>query len=135
MHAPNEVLTSPANSAPLARGTVLVCVLVWVAAVGSAAALTFDLNRPLVFPHDVDNVVDKEADEEAPPPIGSSPAVLALESAAITMPIPEINVATRAGRQTAVRLTAPREPRDIGQMHCSDWREMQAGSGRVQICD
>jgi hypothetical protein len=116
----SEVLTSPA------KGTVLtaITVFVWIAAVGSAAALTYNLNRPLVYPND-----------GAPPPPISSPAVLALESAAITMPTPEIHVATAAGRRAAVPSPVAREPRDIAAMHCSEWHELQAGSGHVQICD
>jgi hypothetical protein len=101
-------------------------VLVWLAAIGSAAALTYDLNRPLV------------ASGTAPPdPVPPAPAPPAPATAASSgaVAIREIKAMARVQRPAQPPPAPLREPRDIAKMRCSEWREMSAGSGRVQICD
>jgi hypothetical protein len=109
-----------------------VTVRVWLAAIGSAAALSYELKRPPV------PLVDDEL-----PPI-SSPAVAAFvvalprtaPEAEDTLLMPEITIAGNLPRRVKPVMPAPaRAYRDITEMHCDEWRELSMGSGRVQICD
>jgi len=108
------------------RGTALAVTLgVWVAALGSAAALTYDLNR-------VPNVA------QSPEP---AVAVIAPRQAAPVKPaaepqpvltIPTVTIVAQAPRMPVAKVAKPRV--DISAMRCSDWRSLDMGSGRVQIC-
>jgi hypothetical protein len=105
---------------------------VWLAAVGSAAALSYELKRPPV-----------PLDEETPPPI-SSPAA---EAVVVWLPqtdpqaqdvllISETTIVGAIPRGVKpLALTPAPAYKDITEMHCAEWRELSAGSGHVQICD
>jgi hypothetical protein len=106
------------------RTVIAVTAGVWVAAVGSAAALTYDLNRPL---HWVDTTL-----------LRTTPvyAVRAAEPAAemlSVLNIPTITIVGHAPHHLAVPLV-PKAP-NIVDMKCTDWRDLDMGSGRVQVCE
>jgi hypothetical protein len=48
--------------------------------------------------------------------------------------IPEITITARAPMK-AKRVDATPAFRDISEMRCDEWRELSAGSGRVQTCE
>jgi hypothetical protein len=104
-----------------------VTVGVWVAALGSAAALTYDLNRPMHL---------AGARSQLAMPINAEQAAVAepvLELRPVLY-IPTITVVGQLPHGPGVT----REPKpavDISRMHCADWRELDMGSGRVQICE
>jgi hypothetical protein len=105
------------------RTAIAVTVGVWLAAVGSAAALTYDLNRPLSFAG--------VAIEGAATPSGAEVA------APLAVPVLYVSTLTRVGAAPH-RPVAPggRKPiTEISQMRCADWRELNMGSGHVQVCE
>jgi hypothetical protein len=101
-------------------------VLVWLGAIGSAAALTYDLSRPLV-------VSEAGPSPPMPPPPTLPAAPDALDATAVATR--EIKGIARVHRPAPASSAPLRTPRDIAKMHCSEWRDLSAGSGRVQICD
>ncbi|HEV3192572.1 MAG TPA: hypothetical protein VGY54_18815 [Polyangiaceae bacterium] len=101
---------------------------VWLAAAGSAAALTYELNRPLVeHPSPAANVPGTSA---ASPLTLTDRAdaresfVLQLPPITIVGPVPHRPLATRAEKKA----------RDISAMRCAEWRDLDMGSGHVQVC-
>jgi hypothetical protein len=115
---------------PMKKRTVVAITLgAWLAAVGSASALTYELNRPLHLapatsavpgaPHAAQGGVLQPAAE---PPI-------ALESV-LHMPL----VTIVGPLLPAVAPEAPAVP-GSPPMLCSDWRVLDMGSGRVQTCE
>ena len=108
---------------------------VWLSGAASAAALTYTLNRPLTPP-----AVLAESR-----PTGGVPGLELFASAVpdvVQRQVPEvlqIPVVTIVGR-TLVRsappppVAAPTVPRDITEMKCAEWRDLDIGSGRVQVC-
>jgi hypothetical protein len=112
--------------------------VLWLAGIGSAAALTYELKRPLTLSGQVE-VVPAPRVEWTPPPLDerasqAPPAVLAL---------PAVTVVARAVRvhpaipTPVAHPVAPAEPSpvDISQMRCKEWKELEMGSGRVQVCE
>jgi hypothetical protein len=110
------------------RTAILVTLGVWLAAVGSAAALTYDLNRPLPL---VDATPRLEAQ------VDPTPAALT-DSVSEPPSVPVLHVSTltvvRSAPSPAVGVR-PKSTTEISQMHCADWRELNMGSGRVQVCE
>ena len=116
---------------------------VWVMAIGSAATLAYALNRPLQVP--------PSPAELSPAPAIESPAevVPVTESAPstreITLSIPPITIVSKTSRRPNIpkvesesmssESAQPESLPDISQMHCVEWRELDMGSGRVQICE
>jgi hypothetical protein len=113
------------------RAALVATVAVWLTAAGSAGALTYVLNRPLELRPSVSEA------SAIPSPTRSSaePAIVgsALESRAF-INIPTITIKAAPPRPVRVA-PVPREPRDIAKMNCTDWRQLDMGSGRVQICE
>ncbi len=103
----------------------------WLAAAGSAAALGYALNRPLnvagqaASPAESAFVATREAVDVAvaPKPVGTP-----------VLQLPTVTIGGHAFAQHAA-LRETEGPKDISQMHCMDWQELQAGSGRVQFCE
>jgi hypothetical protein len=104
---------------------IAVTVAVWVAAVSSAAALAYDLNRPL----------SGRAASQLVVPLPAARAAVAKPTQELepVLYIPTITIVAQAPRRPAVS-TAPK-PRDLSQMNCANWRELDLGSGRVQVCE
>jgi hypothetical protein len=113
------------------RRTVLALTVgVWLAAIGSATALTYELNRPLspsatswtltssaVAPSDLRNVTAPEGAQ-----------------AQSVLYIPVITIVGQTPRREPL-VREPKVARDISKMNCADWRELDMGSGHVQICE
>ena len=108
------------------RTATAVTVGAWVAAVGSAAALTYDLNRPL---HGVSSTLQLAAPASAARAALTGP-VSELQSVLV---IPTVTIVGKAAPRPKVA-AAPETP-VITAMRCSDWRELDMGSGRVQVCE
>jgi len=103
---------------------------VWFAGLGSAAALTYDLNRPLHS--DSARATSQVASQLAAPPAPIlAPAVVAPPDS-LVLRIPTVTIRGSAQRhQAAAPAPKAREPTS---MQCAGWRELDMGSGRVQVC-
>jgi hypothetical protein len=102
---------------------------VWIAALGSAAALAYTLNRA---PHARDIV----SQVEAPLATAPAPAALAAESVSESPSVLYLPTFTIVGqvRRSLPSAPAPHPASDIAKMHCTDWRGLDIGSGHVQVC-
>jgi len=103
---------------------------VWVLSAGSATALTIDLARPptprLTTLEDLSGL-----HTDLPQPVrhlGIEPQVLTLQ------PITIVSHMQRPRVLTPQPPTVEQQP-DITRMHCMEWRDLQMGSGRVQVCE
>jgi hypothetical protein len=118
------------------RTAIAVTAAVWLASLGSAAALTYELNRPL-------------RDGRAPSPIAAS-SMSATASAAearafaaesfseppvIDVPTITIVASVERHRRSSPAASRAIPVKDISEMHCADWRSLDMGSGHVQICE
>lgn len=108
--------------ASLKKTAVAVTVGVWTSALGSAVALGFVLNRP---PEPRTRVEPATAHASVGHLLEAAPHKL--------LEVPATPKVTPA-RQAAPK-PAPPVPVDIAQMKCDEWRELQAGSGRVRVCE
>jgi hypothetical protein len=109
------------------RTAIAVTVGVWLAAVGSAAALTYDLNRPL---RSAGATI-----EGVPTPSGAQVAApLVPAHAALSEPPSVLYVSTLpivgAARHLPVAPGGRKPITEISQMRCADWRELNMGSGQ-----
>ena len=110
------------------RTAIAVTVGVWVAALGSAAALTYDLNRPLHLAGATSQLavpINAEQAALAEPVLGLQPVLY----------IPTITVVGQMPRRPSDVTREPKPAVDISRMRCADWRELDMGSGRVQNCE
>ena len=114
---------------PSAKGRFMaVTIGVWLVAAGSAAALAYELNRPLT-----------ESKPEALADPGSSVARPSRADDAAMGPTdegysPSDSLATNAHRRARGSRPAPRTARDLSAMNCGPWRDLDIGSGQVQTC-
>jgi hypothetical protein len=100
---------------------------VWIAALGAAGALAYTLNRA---PHWPD-----AARQVAPPVAALAPEVVAEPTSgwSSVLYVPAVTIVGHVQRPRASAPTlAPAT--DIARMHCTDWRGLDIGSGRVQVC-
>jgi hypothetical protein len=100
----------------------------WLAATASAAALTYTLHGPPMPPAAPvegrsNEVPVLEVSENATSEVGEIRAPTVLQ-------VPVVRIVAR----TSVPRVAP-VPRPIREMKCADWRDLDMGSGRVQICE
>jgi hypothetical protein len=112
------------------RTAIAVTVGVWIAAVGSAAALTYDLNRTpqIAKPH--------FANAASHPVIPSSAAPVAFVQPALEQPVLYIPTITIVGTvRRPLDSEKPVPAADISKMTCTDWRGLDIGSGHVQVCE
>ena len=107
------------------RTAIAVTMGVWVAAVGSAAALTYELNRPVHW---------ADANPRGVAPTGNTAHAVA-QPVAELQPVIYVPAITVVGRVHPPALAHRPKPVDISTMHCTAWRELDMGSGRVQVCD
>jgi len=97
---------------------------VWLTGIASAAALTQVLEVP-VAPSTVLARI---------PEYGSMRRLAAPEGAVHSvLQVPVVTIVARSARIAAVA-PAVAAPRDIAEMSCAGWRDLDIGSGRVQIC-
>jgi hypothetical protein len=109
------------------RTAIAVTMGVWIAALGSAAALTYELNSPLRLMST--SSLPTERVRTAPAPLAS--------------PVPEMQAVLYIPSMTVVGYAPHRRPAlvpepggsAISEVHCSEWRELDMGSGHVQVCD
>jgi hypothetical protein len=113
------------------RTAIAVTVSVWIAALVSATALAYDLNRTphLATPH-LANVTSQFA---TPAPV--APTVLAPPAPEVqsVLYIPTITIVGSMRRSMDEPKPAPGA--DISEMQCTDWRGLDIGSGHVQVCE
>jgi hypothetical protein len=119
------------------RTAIAVTLGVWLAAVGSAAALTYDLNRPLRSAGaTLQGTTTPSGGQVAATLV---PAHAALSEAPSEPPGPVLYVSTLttvgAAPQRPVAAGVQKPMTEISQMRCADWRELNMGSGHVQVCE
>jgi hypothetical protein len=105
--------------------TVITCA-VWLSGVSSAAALTYVLDRPLT-PVASAAETTRRADVTHLGDGLDLPGTFSVHHPRPVLPAP------RAAAVHAV--LPPPEPRDIADMSCAAPRELDMGSGHVQICE
>ena len=115
------------------RAIAAITAVVWFAAIGSAAALTYDLNRPLHrcaepgASQDTRGVTESAARQnEVPSPPVTKPASSVQMMPTFTVVGYVHPLAAHPG---------PKAPLDISKMHCGEWRQLEMGSGNVQTCE
>jgi hypothetical protein len=96
----------------------------WLSALGSAAALTVVLGRPAVPYESMSTSLPRHGTE-----------VVEVASDGLAIPVTTIVSRTvRVAASSHERVVPAVQPRDISGMNCEGWRELQMGSGMVQIC-
>ncbi len=108
---------------------VAVTVAVWTVALGAAAALSYDLNRPL---HSRPTPPGGAPAAQVSPPPEAEPATEPASEDPSVMHIPPATIVGRAVRHPAI-VSPPKAP-DQPEMVCDEWRNLDMGSGRVQVC-
>lgn len=106
------------------RAVIALTAAVWLAGLGSAAALTYDLNRPLKQRPVPATVAEGVATRPSAPVAPLEPLVLYVPTVTI---VGEARHSPPAAR--------PHHVKDVSEMHCSGWRDLNMGSGHVQTCD
>ena len=101
---------------------------------GSAAALTYDLNRPLQWKDATSQPTSAGAPDPALAAVvpQAAPATVAPPDEA-TLQVPTVTIVGRIPPRS-VAAPAP-TTRDISEMRCTQWRELDMGSGHVQVCE
>jgi hypothetical protein len=103
--------------------------IVWTCALGSAGALAYVLDRPLV-PRGSSELVAATApprsavDEAVAPAVRPAPVVI----------IPTVTITAAAPRPVVKKVAFP-PVRDISEMNCTQWHPLTMGSGNVQVCE
>ena len=115
------------------RTVLALTVGVWLAAIGSAAALTYELNRPLSGRLSSAASSTVTSSVVAPSNLRrvTAPEVAQAQS---VLYIPVITIVGQTPRRAPL-LRGPNVARDISKMNCADWRELDMGSGHVQTCE
>ncbi len=93
-------------------------VAVWLAAIVSAAGVAYAVREPSVGP--------------------MSTHVRAVKLSALVTYVGEphaIAKRTTLSSPSLIAAAPPPRPRDISEMRCSDWRPLEQGGDRVQVCD
>jgi hypothetical protein len=106
---------------------IVVTLGVWIAALGSAAALTYDLNRPLYVRS---NTPPLEVPSNA-----TTQVAAAAEPISVVQPVLYLPPMTIVGRYHPAAAPVPKTFADLAGQQCTDWRALEMGSGRVQLCE
>ena len=108
---------------------------VWLAAIGSATALTYELNRPLSpsVPSSSATSSTVTSSAVAPSDLRRVTAPEGAEAQSVLY-IPVITIVGETPRRAPI-VREPKVARDIAKMNCADWRELDMGSGHVQVCE
>ena len=111
--------------AGLKKMALAVTVAVWTSALASAGAVAYVLDRPL-------DPRLRTVPEMADTSFGNLLAGAGASEAIVDAPAASFTPAHRVlySKPPPVATVV-----DIEQMRCDDWRELQAGSGRVQVCE
>jgi hypothetical protein len=101
---------------------------VWLSGVTSAAALTYVLDRPVSPP----STSAMTQATQALRGLGDPGNVLVSEDTSVK--IERMTPSSPAHPVQPVTLPPP-SPRDIDEMTCAGWRDLDMGSGHVQVCE
>ena len=110
------------------RTMIAVTLGVWFAALGSAGALTYDLSRPL-------SLADATPRLAAAANLDHGAIGVQVPDLSPVLYIPTITVVGQRPHRAAVVTPAPQQATDISHMHCAAWRELDMGSGQVEVCN
>jgi hypothetical protein len=104
----------------------------WLSAIGSAAALTYVLGGSPVLRAERDDTV-------ATPSLDDRRAEVVQPIGPTEMVVPTVTIVghmVRSAPPPGARLAAPAPEavHPIADMKCADWRGLDMGSGRVQVC-
>jgi hypothetical protein len=114
--------------------TVIPMLAIWAAALGSAGALAYTLNRPLQPVGNIDDLLPP-----APAPMALAPTK-SVAPAVEQTEIPPL-VVHREARHVRVRRAAAlpkQEPfRELSEMRCTAWQDLMQGAATQQVrrCD
>lgn len=105
---------------------------VWVAALGSAAAFAFVMNRPLTVAQTPAEPAPLRLVHVDPIP---QPRVLPAEP--LNIVLPSVEIVGHVARHLPAVAPAPAEPkvRDISDMRCTHFKPLEQGGGGVQLCE
>jgi hypothetical protein len=107
---------------------------VWLSAIGSAAALTYVLGGSPVPRSEPTAHVDTTG---APAPaLDTRRAEVVVSPAPPELVVPTVTIVTHrapSAPPSSARVATP-ALRPIAEMQCADWRGLDMGSGRVQVC-
>jgi hypothetical protein len=108
---------------------------VWLSAIGSAAALTYVLGGspvPRVQPVAQDGATAIPSLDTRPSQVLEVPAPGTLETPTVTI----VGHFVRSAPSRVARVVAPAPALvpPLGEMKCADWRGLDMGSGRAQVC-
>jgi len=108
------------------RLAIAVTVGVWLAALGSAAALSYHWNRA----SHLTSVAEPSA-----PPLSAAPASFS-EPVSESQPVIYVPTLTIRGRphEPSTR-SSSKQTVGMSEMNCADWRGLDMGSGRVRVCE
>jgi hypothetical protein len=109
--------------------TIAVTLGVWTAALSAAAALSYDLNRPL-HPQNA----AARAEHVAPAPLEQPVQMEITSSPPSVVTVTPLDRATTEPRHIAAPPKVTKT-KDLSDMHCADWRGLNMGRGHVQVCD
>lgn len=112
------------------RTAIAVTVGLWIAALVSATALAYELNRTphLAGPH-MANVTSQFA---TPAPAARTVLAPTAPESQSVLYIPTVTIVGLFRRSVDSEKPTPRA--DISEMQCTDWRGLDIGSGKVQVC-
>jgi hypothetical protein len=102
---------------------------VWLTGAASAAALTYELGRP---PTPADGTTDVLMSKAAAPEQARPEGTIAVSPPGHALRHPHVAPPLSAPSPFT---TTPPAPRDIDEMNCAEWRELDMGSGHVRICE
>jgi len=105
------------------RTALAATALVWAAELASAAALAHVLQPPAP--------PARAEIELVAPAAGMAPLELVQPARKSVIEIPTVTI---VALRPAPRIVEPKHL-DISRMHCHDWRDLDIGSGQVQVCD
>jgi hypothetical protein len=115
--------------ASIKKRLAIVTAIVWTCAFGSAAALAYVLDRPLIpretWVHGAAPSPPRSSVDDVIVPAAEPPSVLA---------IPPVTIVAAPPRPIVKKVAPPQTP-DISKMSCAQWRPLEMGSGRVQVCE
>jgi hypothetical protein len=106
---------------------IAVTVGVWVAALGSAGALTYDLSRAVPSAGATSLLA-------APVNLGHAATTEQVSELSPALYIPTVTVVGKMPHR-AVVTPGPKPATDIFHMRCAEWRELDMGSGQVEVCN